>query len=248
VLPPTSYISWQPSTLSIYTGTALGTGVLDATDSVSASITYTTALQPSGSPVAATASTVLAQGKYILSANFAPTDPNYPTVSDGLLFNVQNMNVFVANGNGVSSFFNNGTAQSVATGGGISAAVDSTGYVWSVNSDGAGLTKFTDAGAALASYAGVGLSGATAFAIDGSGQVWVANANHTLSVLSNAGAVVSTVSDPSLSGITGVAVDSSGSVWLSNGPTNTVSEVLGVAAPASPLANAVSNSSPGVKP
>jgi hypothetical protein len=45
-----------------------------------------------------------------------------------------------------------------------------------------------------------------------------------------------------------VAIDSSGNIWVANPTANTVDEVIGGAAPAAPLANAVQTATPGGKP
>lgn len=264
-----AYFNWVPSTQYIYTGTPLGAGVLDATYSLPGTIAYTSATMPSGTPTAATAATLLSAGKYTLSATATPASSNYAVTSASLALTVQNMNVFVANaGSGgalamargravaatsgapgsLSSLFNIGTVQSQATtGGGIGAAVDANGFVWSINSSSSGLSKFTDAGAASGSYTNVGLSGASALALDGNSQVVVANGNGQIVVLSNAGAVVSTTQGSASVGGSGVAIDLSGNVWVSNAG-GTVDEIIGGAAPAAPLTNAVVSATPGAKP
>jgi hypothetical protein len=82
-------IHWQPSTLSLAAGATLA-GVLDATDSIPSSITYTATLLPSGAPVTVTSTTVLAQGSYNLTATITPSDPrNFATTSLTLPFTVQ---------------------------------------------------------------------------------------------------------------------------------------------------------------
>ena len=242
-------VTWDPSTLSIYTGAAIGAGVLDAVDSASGTIAYTSSLLPLGSAVTATAATTLAAGSYTLTATVTPASIIYEPVELELPFTVQNMNVFTADfGGSISSLYNNGTLQSNATtGGGVGAAVDASGYVWSINS-GNTLSKFTDTGTLSTSYGGIGLSGAAALAIDGNSQVWIANGNGSLTEVSNAGAVVLTVPGSATSAGSGVAIDSSGNVWVANPSTNTVDEVIGGAAPAETLANAVQTATPGTKP
>ena len=250
VLPGQQSISWVPSTLSIYTGAALGTEVLDATDTVPASITYTSTPKPNGTAQSVNTNTVLPMGQYILTAIVTPNNLSYATTSSALPFNVQNMNPFISNSAGnVSSLYNNGTQQSSSVaGGGVGAAVDSNGLVWSITNSGSALTTFTDTGSTASTFSNLGLNGARALAVDGLGQVWVANSNNTLTQVSNTGAPLATTTDAGLSGPTGVAIDMSGNVWISNGTSSSVDEVIGAAAPAAPLANAVQSLSPGTRP
>jgi fibronectin type 3 domain-containing protein len=128
-------------------------------------------------------------------------------------------------------------------------AFDSSGSLWVVNQSG-GISKFNSNGSVATGspFTGTGISTPSALAIDGNSLVWVANANGSVSSLSSAGAVVSTATDSSISGATGIAVDNSGSVWVSNSTTNTVDEIIGVAAPTAPPANALQNGTVGVKP
>jgi len=242
-------LTWLPSMLSIYAGAAIGADVFDASSNEPGTITYTSTLLPSGAPVAATAATVLTAGSYDLTATVAPTLPSYQSLQSTQVFTVQNMNAFVANSSGsMASLFNNGTEQSGAiSGGGIGAAVDSEGFVWSIGVDGSSLWKFADTGALAATYTGVGLSGATALAIDGNSNLVVTNGNSVV-VLSNAGVPLSTTTDSTISGPTGVAVDDAGNVWVSNGANSTVDEVIGGAGPLAPLAVSVQTGNPGAKP
>ena len=48
--------------------------------------------------------------------------------------------------------------------------------------------------------------------------------------------------------MSGIAVDLSGSVWITNKGNNSVTRILGAAAPAAPLAAAVANKTTGTKP
>jgi len=248
-------INWSPSVLKIYTGTPLGTGVIDATDSIPATISYTAALTPSGSAVPVTTATVLSQGSYTLTALFTPNDTtNYAVVSDAFPFDVQNMNIFVGNDvPGVASFFNNGTLQSSAIGGGgIGAAVDKAGYVWSANADGSGVTRYTTVGVPAGSYtAAAGISSPTAVAVDGAGAVWVANSgNGTVSEYTNAGSALSPPAGFSAAstGASGIAIDISGNVWTANHGGNSVTKLLGAAAPTVPLTTGVANATPATEP
>ena len=94
-----------------------------------------------------------------------------------------------------------------------------------------------------------GISKPLAIAVDGLGQIWVANTAGTVSVLSNTGAAVSPSTGYSGPGSkpAGIAIDISGSVWIPSSTANTVTRILGVAAPVVPLAMGAA-SGPGVEP
>ena len=251
---PVSAITWSPAATTMYTGAAIGASVLNANSTTAGTFAYTATIA-NGSPVAVTSASTLTEGSYALTANFTPSD----TTANALAtmtqsFTVQNMNPFVVNSSGaVSSDYNNGTNASAATsGGGIGAAVDSNGYVWSINTSGSSVSKFTNAGALSVSYSGASISGATALAIDGKGVVWIANGAGTISALTNAGAA--DVSPPiasagNLSTPSSISVDAAGSLWVANSGNGTVTEVIGVAAPVvAPVVTAVTNSSMGTRP
>lgn len=251
VTQPTASVLWLPSTLSVYTGTPLSGGILDASDSVPATIGYSAYLLASGAASATTVSngTMLSQGAYGLVATITPTSTSYASQALTLPFTVQNMNVFVAAQSSVLSFFNNGNTQTAATsGGGLGAAVDSSGNVWSIDATGASVSKFSDAGALLATYT-VG-TGASALAVDGLGHVWITNSNGTVSELNNDGTVAnaSVAAAAGLSSPASVSVDSAGSLWIANPGNNTVTETFGEAAPASPISASVYNNTPGTRP
>jgi len=145
-----------------------------------------------------------------------------------------------------SVYDNGGPASGAATGGGIGAAVDANGYVWSINTNGNGVSQFTDAGVFSVSHSGI--ASATALAIDGNDNVWITNGNGTLSVLSNSGTVVSTIAGSTTAAPSSIAIDISGNVWVSNPSTNTIDEVIGGAAPVAPLSTAVTAATSGARP
>ena len=182
------------------------------------------------------------------------------TASDGTftasqigIFVVQEY-VFVVNSGGtVTTTSSNGTVQSSAiAGGGIGAAVDASGYVWSINAGGNGISRFTDAGTLSSTYNGLGTSSATAIAIGGLGNVFATNGNGTINALTNAGAMLYSTPVAAAAGIsapTALSIDSAGSLWIASSGDNSAVEVIGVAAPVvTPTVNAVKNGNPGTRP
>jgi trimeric autotransporter adhesin len=143
------------------------------------------------------------------------------------------------------------TGSTSASGGGVGAAIDSAGSVLSIDTSGTTLTKFTDAGVVSSTLMGAGLNNATALAVDGNSNVWVANGNGTLSVFNSTGSPVSAIpvaAAGNMSQPASVNIDAAGSVWIANAGNNTVTEIVGVAAPSPVLVNAVINATPGTRP
>jgi ligand-binding sensor domain-containing protein len=162
--------------------------------------------------------------------------------------------VWIANGNNsVSALTEAGTAvtsTSVPVGG-TAIAIDNAGDVWSLNKSASSVAEFTNLGSVISSgYTAGGINTPTALAIDGAGQVWVTNGNNTLSVLSSTGTAVSSTPYTSvLSTPTSINVDGSGNLWITNSGSNSVTQVIGVAAPVTtPETTAVKNSSLASRP
>jgi streptogramin lyase len=168
--------------------------------------------------------------------------------------------VWIGNGSGsISTFDLTGTAitgTSGYTGAGVGTiasplglAFDSSGNLWVASST--GVSELSRQGVAVTSsaYSIGGISNPLAVAVDGSGQVWVANSNGTVSVLSSTGAAVSPATGYSGPGSkpAGIAIDISGSVWIPSNTANTVTRILGVAAPVVPLATGAASGT-GVQP
>jgi streptogramin lyase len=113
------------------------------------------------------------------------------------------------------------------------------------------VSGFNRQGVALRStaFAGGGISNPLAVAVDGAGRIWVANSNGTVSVLSNTGTALSPSSGYSGPGSTpaGIAIDISGNVWVPSRTANTVTRILGAAAPVVPLATGAATGE-GVEP
>jgi len=134
------------------------------------------------------------------------------------------------------------------TGGGIfrpiGIAIDPNGNVWTSNANATtgAVSKFSSSGTALSpssGYTGGGLIGqGLALAIDGTGNVWVANGGTTarISEISNAGVPVSTSTGFSGGGIShpqALAIDSSNNVWIGNSNAS-ISELSSLGVPLSP--------------
>lgn len=175
-------------------------------------------------------------------------------------FSVIAGSVWFGNGSGsLSAFDLTGTAITGAgafTGGGVGTiatplglAFDATGNMWVASTN--GVSEFTRQGVAVTStpYTVGGVSNPLAIAVDGAGQIWVANSAGTVSVLSNTGAAVSPSTGYSGPGSkpAGIAIDISGNVWIPSSTANTVTRILGAAAPVAPLATGAANG-PGGRP
>jgi hypothetical protein len=132
-------------------------------------------------------------------------------------------------------------------GGGTGAAGGSNGAVWSIGG-GNSLVYYENSGQLENTYTNLGLSGATALAFDGNSNLYVANGNGAVTVVSTPDTVVSTTQGSTSAGGSAVAIDLSGNVWVTNAAANSVDEIVGGAAPAQPLATAVQNGTPGTRP
>jgi hypothetical protein len=134
--------------------------------------------------------------------------------------------------------------------GGAGVAVDSSGNVWSLNAALNSVAEFNNLGTTTNTYNHGGLSSPTSLAIDGADEVWIANSNNSISVFNSSGSPVSTTAyaGDQLNEPSSVAIDISGNVWIANHGSNSVTKVLGAAAPTIPLATGVDNSTPAIKP
>jgi hypothetical protein len=237
---------------------------MDTSFTVSASsnstgvITYSVVSGPAtivGSTVTLTgvAGTVVLQASQAASAS-------YGAGTQTASFSVIAGSVWLGNSTGsLSTFDLTGTAITGAsgfTGGGVGAiasplglAFDFSGDMWVASSN--GVSEFTRQGVAVSStpYTVGGVSNPLAIAVDGIGQIWVANSAGTVSVLSNSGTAVSPSTGYSGPGSkpAGIAIDISGNVWIPSSTANTVTRILGVAAPVVPFATGAI-SGPGVEP
>ena len=254
---PSGTISWSPSGSEVtYSGLAIGAAVLNATTTNSGTVSYAYQSQPNGpgSPTlgpstAATANTVLPTGTYVLTATNSAGGS-----TSTIHFTVLPQHEWIINAAGNVTGLDAAANPYVLSvpGGGLGAAVDQSGTIWSGNTSGTSLATFSSAGSPnLTAASGGGLTAPTAIAIDGAGSVWVANGNGTVSQFSNAGAALSPTGGfpaAGLSSPTGIAVDQSGNVWVSNGGNNSITEIIGAGAPVSPVSIAVTNATVGEKP
>ena len=137
-------------------------------------------------------------------------------------------------------------------------AFDATGNLWiagsaSSGSSTGGVSEFNSTGTPISAnpYTAGGIHNPLALAVDGAGQIWIANSNGSVSELANTGAALSPATGftgAGLSTLGGIVVDLSGNVWVANASDNSVTEILGVAAPVAPLATAVANGTTGARP
>jgi polygalacturonase/sugar lactone lactonase YvrE len=234
------------------TATVAG-GAIVPTGSVTFTVDSTTTTIALTNGSATDVITGLGAGGHMVSATYTSTNGYANAASSQSAFTVSQTvmpTVVFAGSGSVGSLYENGTVQTGAVaGGGIGVAVDSNGYVWSINAAGTGVTRFTDAGAVDSTFAGVGgISSATSLAFDGAGTIWITNGSGMVSGFSNAGAAVSSKQTSTTTAPSGVAIDISGNLWVTNSGANTVDEVIGGAAPVVPLATAVQNGAPAAKP
>jgi hypothetical protein len=131
----------------------------------------------------------------------------------------------------------------------VGLALDASGDGWSLVPATNTLLRFNRTGDAYGSFQGGGLSSPAGLAVDGAGQIWIANGSESVSVFSNAGTALSP-STGYATGATGtskaISIDTSGDVWVAT--QDSVVEIIGAAVPAAPLATAVTNVSVGAKP
>ena len=147
-----------------------------------------------------------------------------------------------------------GTSGATATAAGI--VVSNSGYAFAVANSASNVTEYNASGAVAFTSTVGGINLPTSIALDGAGNLWIANANNTLSALSE-----STTSTPvALSPATGyiggalstpsaIAVDSTGSVWVTNAGSASFTRFFGAAAPTiTPIATSTANSTQGTRP
>jgi hypothetical protein len=160
-------------------------------------------------------------------------------------------NFWATNGNNsLTRTVVNGSAPANFTGGGLNSprgiAFDHSTNAWVANHGNASLSEFNSAGTAITTssgYTGGGLVDPSEIAVDGDGNVWITNpTGNCLSKFKNSGSAISSSSGFTAGGLGtlgGLGIDGSGNLWVAVTSTNTVAELVGVAAPVvTPLAAA----------
>ncbi len=256
-IPTTTVVAGQ--SVSMTGSVTLSTG--SATGSVSiydgSSLLGTTTLGSGGSYAYSTSS--LSIGTHSISATYGgQTGIISASSSAAIVVNITAAgNIWVANSNGtLSEFSNAGMAISTTSGysgGGSGIAIGSSANIWSGTTSGTTLTRFSSDGTLAGSYTGVGgVTSPVSVAIDGLGNVWVANANSTVSELTSTGYALSPstgFTGGSLNTPTAVAIDGSGNVWITNSGDSSLTEFFGAGSPAvTPLATAAANGAQGTTP
>ena len=145
-----------------------------------------------------------------------------------------------------------GTAGTAGTHGAVT--YDHAGDVWAVANGTSAVTEFTSTGTAIAvpGNAAAGVNKPSSLVVDGLGQVWVTNGDNSVSVLSATGTAV-TPSTGYRGGVistpTGIIIDNSGSVWIPNSGNNSVTKIIGGAAPVvTPTVTSTTNNTLGTRP
>lgn len=169
--------------------------------------------------------------------------------------------LLLSGSNYVAKQYETGASVFTSTGGGTpnsGLATDSLGRAYSVNSANNVLVRFGPAGNAQSGtgFTGGGLSSPKQVALDGAGAVWITNSTGSVTVFAPAGPQTSaSVAVSPATGYagpyatpTGIAIDISGNVWVANAGDNTVTEVLGAAAPTVPPSTSLLNNTVGVRP
>jgi streptogramin lyase len=186
-------------------------------------------------------------------------------------FRIINFSAWIVNSNGTVSqldytgkvLLTLGTPGAPASAGGI--AIDSAGNAWAVTNTAnslvfvsPGVDGYESPPPATSTFTGGGLLQPSAVAIDGAGQVWIANGGNSVSSFSNTGAAQSpatgygatTAAAPTpYNAPSGIAIDQAGSVWITNSGGNTVTRIFGSAAPVvAPLVTGTANGTTGTRP
>lgn len=131
-------------------------------------------------------------------------------------------------------------------------AFDGAGDLWVASST--GISEFNRYGTPLSPspLTSGGITAPLSIAIDGAGTVWIANGNGSVSALSNAGSALSPSTGYSAaataSSTGGIAVDLSGNVWVTSSSGNSVTEILGAAAPVAPPSTSLADKTVGATP
>jgi hypothetical protein len=264
------------------TGTAGATttttlGVSSSTPPFGQSVTLTATVSATGTPtgtmsfqsgsiflgsatlsncVASLVTSALPIGINSVTATYAGNTAYTSSTSTPITVTVSAQNLWLVNGNNTLSVLSSsGTAVSGSsgyTGGGAGIAIDSSGNAWSANTTANTLTRVNSTGSSISTFTGGGLNAPVAVAVTGTGYIWIANTNNSLSLFDPTGLAVSPTTGftgGSLNQPAALAVDSSGNLWVANGGSNSVTMFLGAADPVvTPFASASQNSTQGTRP
>ena len=176
------------------------------------------------------------------------------------MLTVEGASIWVINANGTLAQLTEvgtlattaGTAGTVGILGAV--AFDHAGDVWAVANGVSAVTEFTSTGTAdtVSGNAAAGVNKPASLAVDGLGLIWVANGNNSVSVLSATGTAVTPSTGykgGNISTPTGIIIDKSGSVWISNKGNNSVTKIIGAAAPVvTPTVTGTTNNTLGTRP
>ena len=200
-------------------------------------------------------------GTQTITATSTSGGPTITGTETGILVTgstwIVNSNGTVSRLNGVGTVLATaGTTSSTGTFGGI--AIDNGGDAWAVVNGANSLVEVGPAGTLTGTFTGAGINTPVAVAIDGQGQVWVANANNSVSEFTNTGTPVSpatgygaatTGQSTPFSTPSGIAIDQTGSVWITNSGNSTITRIFGGAAPVvAPLVTGTTNGTTGTRP
>lgn len=212
--------------------------------------------------------------QYALACSYNGSATYAPSTAATLPFEIIFFSAWIVNSDGTVSQLDYtgkvlatlGTPGAPASAGGI--AIDSSHDAWAVTSTANSLIFVSvDANSspdnnpvatATSTFTGGGLMQPSALAIDGAGQVWIANGGNSVSSFSNSGAAQSPATGYGATAAaaptpynapSSIAVDQAGSVWITNSGGNTVTRIFGSAAPVvTPLVTGGSNGTTGTKP
>jgi len=229
-------------TFSVFMGaTHIGSAV---TGTVTNDVAVTSFSLPGGTAPG----TYTIQAIYNATGGFATSNDTSQTLTIGIV-----STLWIGDSNSTTAAFSVSGTPYLATpesSGGTGVAVDSSGNVWSLNPALSSVAEFNSLATTTNTYNSGGLSSPTSLAIDGASQVWITNSNNSISVFGSSGSPVSTTAyaGDQLNAPTSVAIDISGNVWIANNGGNSVTKVLGAAAPTIPLATGVASSTPATEP
>jgi len=247
---PSSGVTTGGTTVTItgtglYQNTTVTVGGVAATNITYIDDEHLTAVTPASASGAGSADIVLTNGV------------GTTTDSGGFTY-ASPASVFLADpsAGGLASVLTSGAAlTSLTSGGGRGAAVDSSGNVWTLGTDGQSLVKFTKLGVVSATYSNLaGFSSPQVLAVDGAGTIWAPSKNTiSLNAVKPNGTVIGAGAGfaPNTigAGPDAIAIDQAGGIWIASKTANQITHIIGSAQPiVTPTATAVTNSTLGTKP